>query len=71
MKYAGAINKNLLLLMVCLFGVIMGYGVLLPVLPFFLERFIPSPIQPENIVFHFGILTAIYPVTLVLQSHCL
>lgn len=61
-------NINLLLLMVCLFVVMMGYGVLLPVLPFFLERIITSPIQPENIVFHFGILTAIYPVTLVFTA---
>ncbi len=63
-----AINRNLLLLMVCLFVVMMGYGILLPVLPFFLERIITSPIQSENIVFHFGILTAIYPVTLVFTA---
>lgn len=62
------VNSNLLLLLICLFVVMMGYGVLLPVLPFFLERIISYPIDPENIVFHFGVLTAVYPITLVFTA---
>lgn len=51
--------------MVCLFVVMMGDRVLLPVLPFFLERIMSASTPPENITFHFGLLTAIYSVTLV------
>ncbi|OYX94423.1 MAG: hypothetical protein B7Y76_10700, partial [Sphingobacteriia bacterium 35-40-5] len=54
--------------MVSLFVVMMGYGVLLPVLPFFIERIISEPSSQENIAFHFGILTAIYPVALVFTA---
>jgi len=54
------------MLLACLFVVMMGYGVLLPVLPFFLERIVG--VAPDNIAFHFGILTAIYPVTLVFTA---
>ncbi|HQS51344.1 MAG: hypothetical protein B7X86_06520 [Sphingobacteriales bacterium 17-39-43] len=62
------INSNLLISMVSLFVVMMGYGVLLPVLPFFIERIISEPSSQENIAFHFGILTAIYPVALVFTA---
>ncbi|MDZ7846526.1 MAG: MFS transporter [Owenweeksia sp.] len=61
-----ALNTNLLILLACLFVVMMGYGVLLPVLPFFLERIVG--VAPDNIAFHFGILTAIYPITLVFTA---
>lgn len=61
-------NSDLLILMVGLFVVMLGYGVLLPVLPFFLERLMEADTTPENIGFHFGILTAIYPVTLVVLA---
>tara|TARA_R110001592_G_scaffold68626_2_gene210308 strand:- start:3289 stop:4524 length:1236 start_codon:yes stop_codon:yes gene_type:complete len=61
-------NNNLLILMACLFVVMMGYGVLLPVLPFFLERIMAASTPPDNIAFHFGILTAIFPVTLVFTA---
>ena len=62
------IHSNLLILLTCLFLVMMGYGVLLPVLPFFLERIMTSSTPPDNIAFHFGILTAIYPVALVFTA---
>jgi len=63
-----AINTNLFILLVCLFVVMMGYGVLLPVLPFFLERIMDPSTPPNNIAFHFGILTAIFPLTLVFTA---
>lgn len=62
------INSSLLISMMSLFVVMMGYGVLLPVLPFFIERLISEPASQENIAFHFGILTAIYPVALVFTA---
>lgn len=62
------INSNLLISMMGLFVVMLGYGVLLPVLPFFIERLISEPTSQENIAFHFGILTAIYPVALVFTA---
>ena len=65
---APKIHSNLLILLTCLFVVMMGYGVLLPVLPFFLERIMTSSTPPDNIAFHFGILTAIYPVALVFTA---
>lgn len=60
-------NRNLLILMVCLFAIMTGYGVLLPVLPFFVEKLLP---QNSNIdvLFHFGILTAIYPISMVFTA---
>ncbi len=46
----------------CLFVVMMGFGVLLPVLPFFVERLALRPgINHQTINFHIGALTAIYP----------
>ncbi|MCJ8164215.1 MFS transporter [Pontibacter sp. E15-1] len=62
------INSNLLISMLCLFVVMIGYGVLMPVLPFFIERLMTGVAVRENIAFHFGILTAIYPVALVFTA---
>jgi DHA1 family multidrug resistance protein-like MFS transporter len=62
------INKNYFGLLGCLFVVTLGYGVLLPILPFFLEQIAENTVNAENISFHFGILTAIYPITLVVLA---
>ena len=67
-RFMKKINSNLLISMMGLFVVMIGYGVLLPVLPFFIERLISEPTSQENIAFHFGILTAIYPVALVFTA---
>lgn len=61
-------NTNFIGLLGCLFVVTLGYGVLLPVLPFFLEQIAENTTNTDNISFHFGILTAIYPVTLVILA---
>jgi len=46
-----------------LFVVMMGYGVLLPVLPFFVERLATNPgTDPQTINYHIGALTAVYPL---------
>lgn len=46
-----------------LFVIMAGYGVLLPVLPFFVERLALNPgIDKETTInFHIGALTAVYP----------
>lgn len=61
-------NKNFISLLGCLFVVTLGYGVLLPILPFFLEQIAENTTNADNVSFHFGILTAIYPVTLVVLA---
>lgn len=60
--------KNFLLLLICLFVVMLGYGVLLPVLPYFIEQLNDSTLTADQVAFHFGILTAIYPITLVFTA---
>ena len=46
-----------------LFVVMMGYGVLLPVLPFFVERLAIDPgTDSKTINYHIGALTAVYPL---------
>ncbi len=61
-------SKNFLLLLICLFVVMLGYGVLLPVLPYFIEQLNDSTLTADQVAFHFGALTAIYPITLVLTA---
>lgn len=63
------LNKRFVVLLVCLFVVTTGYGVLLPVLPFFVERLVASAGNGTfGISFHFSILTAIYPFSLVFTA---
>ena len=63
------LNRKFIILLVCLFVVMTGYGVLLPVLPFFIERLVTSAGSGNtNISFHFSILTAIYPFALVFTA---
>jgi len=63
------LNKKFIVLLVCLFVVMTGYGVLLPVLPFFIERLVTSAGNGNSsISFHFSILTAIYPFALVFTA---
>jgi DHA1 family multidrug resistance protein-like MFS transporter len=50
-------------LLFSLFVVMMGYGVLLPVLPFFVERLAITPgTDSKTINYHIGALTAVYPL---------
>ncbi len=55
------LNKNFTALLGCLFVVALGYGVLLPVFPFFIEKIVENSISPINIPFHFGILHGYLP----------
>lgn len=57
------INKKLLAVYISLFIVALGFGVILPILPFYLERLVlGSGITSENLNFHMGLLTSTYPL---------
>ncbi|MDQ3019030.1 MAG: MFS transporter [Bacteroidota bacterium] len=54
-------NRNLFLILIGVFIVMLGFGITLPVLPFYIDRFSLSVgILPEFIPFHIGLLTGIY-----------
>jgi DHA1 family multidrug resistance protein-like MFS transporter len=48
--------------LITLFTIALGYGVILPVLPFYTERLaLGTGATPETIIFHIGFLTSIFP----------
>lgn len=56
-------NRNIAIILFCIFVVMSGYGVLLPVLPYYTERLAlkSGVVADEDINYHIGILTSIYP----------
>ncbi len=49
--------------MLSLFVVMLGYGILLPTLPYYTERLaLEDNLDPNRINFHIGLLTSIYPL---------
>ena len=57
------IGKRLFVLLTCLFVVMIGFGITLPVLPFYVERLAQAEgVTPEAIVMHVTLLTAVYPM---------
>ena len=57
------IGKRLFVLLACLFVVMIGFGITLPVLPFYVERLaLAEGVTPEAIVMHVTLLTAVYPM---------
>lgn len=57
-------NKRLLLLFFALFVAMIGFGITLPVLPFFVERLaLGEAAAPETVAFHVGALTSAYALT--------
>ena len=57
----GCMEKRLLILLSCLFVVMVGYGLTLPVLPFYIERLALSEgASSAEASFHVGILTGIF-----------
>lgn len=57
------IGKRLFVLLACLFVVMIGFGITLPVLPFYVERLAQAEgVSPEAIVMHVTLLTAVYPI---------
>jgi MFS transporter, DHA1 family, multidrug resistance protein len=57
------IGKRLFVLLACLFVVMIGFGITLPVLPFYVERLAQAEgVTPQAIVMHVTLLTAVYPL---------
>ena len=54
--------NRVFLILLSLFVVMLGYGILLPILPYYTERLaLKDNIDPNLINFHIGLLTSIYP----------
>ena len=54
--------ERIFVILLSLFVVMLGYGILLPVLPYYTERLVlNSKLDPNSINFHIGMLTSIYP----------
>ncbi len=52
-----------MLVLLSLFVVMLGYGILLPILPYYTERLaLKNQLSPDLINFHIGLLTSIYPL---------
>jgi len=60
-KGSGLISKRLFLLLACLFVVMIGFGITLPVLPFYVERLaLEAGASQQSIVLHVTLLTGVY-----------
>ena len=54
-------NKDLLVLLACSFVVMIGFGITLPVLPFYVERLaLVEGATRQSVVIHVGLLTGVY-----------
>lgn len=55
------ISKHLFVLLACLFVVMIGFGITLPVLPFYVERLaLEAGVAQQSIVLHVTLLTGVY-----------
>lgn len=55
--------NRIFLILLSLFVVMLGYGILLPILPYYTERLaLKDDLDPDLINFHIGMLTSIYPL---------
>jgi MFS family permease len=62
MKEFGFVNAKLMTVLITLFTIALGYGVILPVLPFYTERLaLGGGATSESITFHIGFLTSVFP----------
>lgn len=62
MKEFGFVNVKLMTVLITLFTIALGYGVILPVLPFYTERLaLGGGATSESITFHIGFLTSVFP----------
>jgi DHA1 family multidrug resistance protein-like MFS transporter len=58
-----SMKKHLLVLLGCLFVVSIGFGITLPVLPFYTQRLgLATGVSPKLIAVHIGLLTSIFPL---------
>ena len=64
MQNINEIKKQLFVLLACVFVVMIGFGITLPVLPFYVERLaVEGGASRQSIVLHVGLLTGVYPLT--------
>ncbi|MHA4807859.1 MFS transporter [Flavitalea flava] len=62
-------NKNIAVLLVGLFLVMIGFGITLPVLPFYIQKLsLAKGISPEKLWLHVGLITGSYPLMQFLFS---
>lgn len=62
-------NKNIAVLLVGLFLVMVGFGITLPVLPFYIQKLtLAKGISPERLWLHVGLITGSYPLMQFLFS---
>ena len=55
------IGKRLLVLLICLFVTMIGFGITLPVLPFYVERLaLAGGTSRQSVAMHVGLLTGVY-----------
>jgi DHA1 family multidrug resistance protein-like MFS transporter len=58
---SGVIGKHLFVLLGCLFVVMIGLGVTMPVLPFYVERLaLAEGVSRQSVAMHVGLLTGVY-----------
>ena len=60
------INKHLFVLLACVFVVMIGLGITMPVLPFYVERLaLAEGATRQAVVMHVGLLTGVYALGLI------
>ncbi|MDP2604961.1 MAG: MFS transporter [Deltaproteobacteria bacterium] len=63
MQNINEIKKQLFVLLASVFVVMIGFGITLPVLPFYVERLaVEGGASRQSIVLHVGLLTGVYPL---------
>ena len=56
-------SKRLFTLLACLFVVMVGFGITVPVLPFYVERLaLAGGASRQSLAMHVSLLTAVYPL---------
>lgn len=63
---AGASASTMAALMLAVFTVSVGYGVVLPLLPYLIERLLGAGVEAAQVSRHTGLLTAVYTLSLFL-----
>jgi DHA1 family multidrug resistance protein-like MFS transporter len=62
-------NKNIIIVLIGLFLVMVGFGITLPVLPFYIQKLsITEGISPQKLWLHVGLITGSYPLMQFLFS---
>jgi MFS family permease len=59
-------SSAMIALMLAVFTVSVGFGVVLPLLPYLIERLLGAGVQPAQVSRHTGLLTAVYTLSLFL-----